>query len=447
MRREKEGNNLLTTTELQALDERHIIRGWAKVAEPILIAEARGPIVKDTDGREYLDCSSGLFSNNAGHCHPRIVEAIRKQAEILIQPSMRHSNVPAIMMAKRLADLTPGDLSRVYFTTGGGETVETAFKMARHYTKKNEIIALRNAFHGLGYGSIAATSGAKYKAGFGQVMPGIVRGPHAYCYRCPFAPYPSCDLWCAEELGRIIEDKCLESGSCGDIGAIIVEAMQGSGGMLPPDPWLGRVREICDKYGVLMIVDEIQTGFGRTGKMFACETFGGVVPDILCLSKNVGGSLPAGAVVTKPEIAADFNTGTCPTLAGNALAMAAGLALIDVLIEEKLPENAAAMGRYIKDGLENGPAGKYMGEVRAKGLMCGVEAVRDKKTKEPLSKSEINFLLEALLDEGVLTSASGIYGNIFRVQPTLDLNKSHADWILDAFAKAFAKLEAKNLAG
>jgi len=431
---------LNTSRQLEYLekDSKYIIRAWGKVGEPVVLVEGRGPIVKDADGREYIDCSSGLFSNNAGHCHPKVVKAIQEQAAKLIQPSMRHSNIPAIELAEKLVELTPGDLSKVYFTTGGGESVEVAMKLARSYTGKYEIVTLRNAFHGLSFGSLSATSGAKYKKGIGPMLPGIVRAPHAYCYRCPFR-YPECDLWCAEEIGRLVEDHAIESGSDGCIGTVMVEIIQGSGAITPPDEWLPRVREICNRHGLLLIVDEIQTGFGRTGKMFACEHYG-VVPDILVLSKNVGGGLPAGAVVTTEEIAKDFYTGTTPTLAGNAVAMAAGLAVIEVLLEEKLYENAARMGDRLREGFLNMSTSKYVGEARGKGLMCGLELVKNRATKEPLSKEAINAIWDGLLTRGIITSASGPYGNVFRVQPTLDITSDLIDQVVKAFDDTIAEV-------
>ncbi len=429
---------MLTQREYLEKDNKYIIRAWGKVGEPVVLVEGRGPIVWDADGREYIDCSSGLFSNNAGHCHPRIVKAIQEQATRLIQGSMRHTNIPAIALAERLAGLAPGNLSKVYFTTGGGESVEVAMKLARSHTGKYEIIALRNAFHGLSFGSLTATSGAKYKKGIGPMLPGIVRAPHAYCYRCPFR-YPECDLWCAEEIGKIVEDHALESGSEGSIGSVMVEIIQGSGGITPPDGWLSRVRDICDEHGLLLIFDEIQTGFGRTGKMFACEHYG-VVPDILVLSKNVGGGLPAGAVLTTESIAEGFYTGTTPTLAGNAVACAAGLAVIDVLLEERLCENAARMGDRLRQGFLDMSTSRYVGEARGRGLMCGLELVKDRETKEPLPKESMNAIWEGLLERGVITSASGPYGNIFRVQPTLDINAEQIDAVVKAFDDTVAEV-------
>ena len=354
---------------------------------------------------------------------------------------MRHSNIPAVLLAEKLAQLTPGNLKKVIYTTGGGESTEMALKVARAYTRKPEIIALRNAFHGLGFGSVAMTSGAKYKKAFAPVMPGVVRAPHAYCYRCPFK-YPECDLWCAEEIGRIYEDVSLSAGHNGQIGSVIVEPIQGSGGIVPPKGWLTRVREICNKYGLLLIVDEIQTGFGRTGKMYACE-HENVVPDILVTSKNLGGGFPAGAIVTTEEIVEGFNPGTTPTLAGNAVACAAGLALIEVLHEEKLMENAAAMGKRLVEGISSMSMSKYVGEVRYKGLMGSIELVLDQKTKEPMSKEDVNWMLGRLAEEGILTSASGPCGNSFRVQPTLNINKDQIDQIVNTFDKILCEYDKK----
>lgn len=431
---------MLSSEELLQKDAQYVIRAWTGIAEPTPVVEGKGAILKDPEGREYIDCSSGLFAVNVGYSHPEVVAAVKDQAEKLIQVSALQTTEPMVRLAERVAQLTPAPLQKSYFTTGGGESIEVALKMARQYTGKYETIVLKNAFHGLGFGSGAATGATSYRKGFGPLLYGFLRAPHAYCYRCPFElDYPACDLRCAQEIENIITDTAICTVADGSIGAVLVEPVQGRGGIIPPDDWLPRVREICDRQGVLLILDEIQTGFGRTGKLFALE-HRGVVPDILVLSKNVGGGIPAGVVVPRDEIAEAFRTGTTPTHSGNALACRAGLASLEVIVRERLWENAARMGQRFKEGFENMRTSRYVGEARFKGLMGGVELVQDQKTKEPLARKDVGHIKEAVLKRRVITSASGPHGNIFRVQPPLVITADQVDQVVSAFDEAIAEV-------
>ncbi len=420
--------------KIQAMDQKHILRAWKPVGEPVLIERGQGPYVWDVFGRQYIDCNSGLFSNNAGFSNPRILDAIVKQAPKIMQTSLRQSNVPAVFLAAKLSQITPGDLDQIYYTTSGAECAENAIKMARSYSGKSEMIVLKNAYHGLSYGALSATSSSKYKQGFGPMLAGFLKAPMPYCYRCHFQPQ-TCDLWCANEIEAIIKGSGLETTSeCNEIGSVMIEPIQGSGGIIPAEGYLARVQEICREHGMVFILDEIQTGFGRTGKMF-CAEHEGLTPDILLTAKNVGGGFPLGAVVTTKSYAERFVTGTCTTLAANAVACAAGLAVIRELQERHLAENAAEIGNYLKDGFENIDNRQYIGEAYFKGLLGGCEIVRDKKTKEPISGREKETIVWRLLEEGIMLSASGPLGNRFRVQPTLDVTRKDADQILAAFDK------------
>ena len=426
--------------ELRGRDSRVIVRAWASVAEPTAIDHAKGALVWDPDGREYIDCSSGLFTANIGHCHPEVIAAVKAQVEKVIQVSILQTTEPLVALAEKLVEVTPPNLSKCYFTNGGSETVDTAIKLVRQHTGKYEIIVLKNAFHGLTGWSVAATGATSYKRGFGPLPAGFPRAPHAYCYRCPFErTYPACDLRCAQEIENIILDQAISTVADGSIAAVLVEPMQGRGGIIPPDDWLPRVREICDKHGVLLMLDEIQTGFGRTGRLWAHQ-HRNVKPDVLLISKNVGGGIPAGAVLMSDEMAAKFVTGTAPTHSGNALAAASGLAALNVLLREKLWENAAAMGQRFSEGFRAMRNARYVGEARFKGLLGGVELVLDQKTKEPVSKKDINRLKEALWQRGVITSASGPCGNVFRIQPPLVITPAQVDAVVAAFDEALGEV-------
>jgi 4-aminobutyrate aminotransferase-like enzyme len=431
-----------TPEELKTLDNKHILRAWKLVGEPVLVERGKGPYVWDIFGKKYIDCNSGLFSNNAGFSNQKIIDAINSQAPKIIQTSMRQSNVPAILLAAKLAEITPGPIDRIYYTTGGAESVENAIKIARSYTGKSEIIVLKNAYHGLSYGALSATSSSKYKHGFGPMLPGFLKAPAPYCYRCIFKP-DTCDLWCANEIEKIIQGTGIETTSeCDEIGAAMIEPIQGSGGIIPPEGYLHRVQEICHNHNLVFILDEIQTGFGRTGKMFASE-YEGIEPDIMLLAKNVGGGFPLGAVLITRSLAERFVTGTCTTLAGNAVACAAGLTLIKEIQDRNLAKNALEMGIYLKDGFEQIDNRRYIGEAYFKGLMGGCEMVRDRKTKEPISNKEKEDLVWKLLEKGIMLSASGPLGNRFRVNPTLDISKKDADQILKAFDEAIYEVLVK----
>jgi 4-aminobutyrate aminotransferase-like enzyme len=422
-----------TNAELLARDSRVVIRGWENIAEPTPLASGKGVIVKDYEGKEYIDCSAGMFCVNVGHSHPAVIKAIQEQATRLIQISGHQTTEPTLAFAELLTSVAPGNLKRLYFTVGGTETVNVALKMAKSFSGKHEIIAMRNAYHGLHGVALACTGSTSYKKNFGPLEPGVRHAPHAYCYRCPFnMTHPACDLRCADEIEAIVKNEGISAVTEGDVGTVIVEPVQGRGGIVPPQGWLTRVREICTRNGLLMVVDEIMAGFGRTGKMWGCD-HEGVVPDILAASKNTGGGIPSGAVLTRSEIADTFQTSAAPTFAGNALASAAGLAATKVIVEEKLWENAAAMGRRLVDGLHAMKSERFVGEARFKGLMGGLELVKDQKTKEPLGKKEMARTKEELLKRGVMVTYSGPKGNVFRIQPALVIEAAQIDRVVEAF--------------
>lgn len=425
-----------TNAELLARDSQVVIRGWENIAEPTPLARGQGVIVTDYEGKDYIDCSSGMFCVNVGHSHPAVIRAITEQAGKLIQISGHQTTEPTVAFAELLSSLAPGDLHRLYFTVGGTETNNVALKLAKSFSGKHEIIALRNAYHGLHGIALACTGSTSYKKGFGPLEPGVRHAPHPYCYRCPFnLTYPACDLRCADEIEAIVKNEGLSSITEGDVGTVIVEPIQGRGGIVPPPGWLSRVREICTRNGLLMVVDEVMAGFGRTGRMWGVE-HDGVVPDIMSVSKNTGGGIPSGAVLTRAEIAETFHTSAAPTFAGNALACAAGLAATRVIVEDRLWDNAAAMGSRLVDGLLAMKSARYVGEARFKGLMGGLELVRDRATKEPLGKRDMARIKEDLLRRGVMVTYSGPKGNVFRIQPALVITADQIDQIVAAFDQA-----------
>lgn len=408
-------------------DKKYIIRGWSAAAEPTVIVEGHGVYVKDPDGKEYVDCSSGLFVNCVGYSHPDIIKTIKDQAEKVIHTCMRQSHIPAIELAERVSQICPGDLNKSYYCTGGTEAIEVALKMAKRYTGKIEIVALKNAYHGLTMGALSLTSAAGYRTGFGPLVWGTLRIPNTYCYRCQFSR-ENCDLWCAHEFERLFKDQACSTTHTNSIAAIVVELIQGGGGICVPDGWTDIVRKACDEHGVLFIVDEIQTGLGRTGKMLCCEHWN-LTPDIITLAKGIGGGVPLGMAVTTEAIASKLSTGTTPTSAGNALACAAGQAFIDILKKENLCENSANMGKLMGEKLQEYVPKKYIGEIRFKGLMGGIELVKDVKTKEPFEKKIMGEINKLLYSKGIIISVSGPLGNLLRVQPPLCINPEQVDLV------------------
>lgn len=425
-----------SNAELLARDAQVVIRGWENIAEPTPLLRGQGVIVTDYDGKDYIDCSSGMFCVNVGHSHPAVVQAIQEQATRLIQISGHQTTEATVALAELLSSIAPGDLKRLYFTVGGTETNNVALKLAKSFSGKHEIVALKNAYHGLHGIALSCTGSTSYKKGFGPLEPGVRHAPHPYCYRCPFGlTYPACDLRCAQEIEAIVKNEGLSAVVEGDVGTVIVEPIQGRGGIVPPQGWLTRVREICTRNGLLMVVDEVMAGFGRTGRMWGCD-HEGVVPDIMAVSKNTGGGIPSGAVLTRAEIAETFQTSASPTFAGNALACAAGLAATRVILDQRLWENAASMGRRLVDGLLAMKSARFVGEARFKGLMGGLELVKDRQTKEPLGKKEMARIKEETLKRGVMVTYSGPKGNVFRIQPALVISAAQIDQVVAAFDQA-----------
>ena len=427
--------------QLMTKDREYIIRGWTSIAEPNLITNGDGVWLNDYNGNRYIDCSSGLFVMGLGHNPRKVIDAIKEQAEELLQISMRQTCIPAIRLAERIAAISPGPLKKTYYTTGGSEANEVALKLAKSYTKKYEVVALKNAYHGLTFGSLTLTSSTNYRKGFGPLMQGVIRIPNAYCYRC-FHNYPNCDIWCAKELQNLLEDKSFYTSSAGDIGAIILEPIQGAGGIIPPDGWLQEIRRICNKFGILLIADEVQTGFGRTGKMFAVEHWD-VTPDIMTLAKGIGGGIPLGGVLTTDQIAEGFFSGTTPTSAGSPVACRAGLAYIETLEEQGICNNASEMGDYLAECLYASIPSHHVGEIRFRGLMGGIELVEDHMTKAPVLKETMGELKRNLLTRGIIASTSGPLGNVFRLQPPLIITKEEIEFIANALKEATLEVLGK----
>jgi len=359
--------------------------------KPIVITRGKGALVWDVNGKEYVDCTGSYGVALLGHSQPKVVEAIRKQAEKLISCHAGFYNDKRVELLQKIVQITPKGLDKVFLSNSGAEAVECAIKLSRKFTGKPEIIAMMGGFHGKTMGALSATWDKKYREPFQPLVPG-------------FKHVPPDNL---EKVREAITDKT---------AAILVEPIRGEGGVrVPPDGFLQGLRELCDEKNVLLILDEVQTSFGRTGKLFACE-HEGVIPDVMCLAKPFAGGLPIGITVAKENIMSSLKVGEhSSTFSGSPLVCAAACAAIDVLLEEKLAERAATMGGYFKAKLEDLQVKyKIVKEVRGLGLMIGVE----------LRYDVLNIILKAM-ERGVLILDAG--RNILRFLPPLVIEKEQID--------------------
>ncbi|MEM0084165.1 MAG: aspartate aminotransferase family protein [Candidatus Methanomethylicia archaeon] len=415
--------------------------------QPIVLVEGRGAIVKDLEGREYVDLFAGYAAVNIGHCHPKVVEAILYWAQRLHHTSYDYHNIPSAELAEKLVKILPikGE-KKVFFCTSGAEAVEGSVKLMRKYMLKKvnktgfEVITLRYSFHGRTHLTTTLTGQSKYKKGMAAVVsiPGIKIAPAPYCYRCPFKKsYPECDLLCAKYIEDVIK---YETST--DIGAFIAEPILGEGGIIvPPKEYFKEVVKIVRDYGGLFIVDEVQTGFARTGKIFGIENFD-VEPDIVAMAKGLTSGLPLGAIGAKAEIADAFEPGDHSSTWGpNVVSCAAANAVIDVIINEKTHEKVNEIGKVLMDGLkELYNKHKLIGEVRGLGLMVGVELVKDRNTKTPAVEEAIK-IRDYMREMGFLIGAGGAYGSTLRIEPPLMITNQQIELALRALDQALSKVQ------
>jgi 4-aminobutyrate aminotransferase / (S)-3-amino-2-methylpropionate transaminase / 5-aminovalerate transaminase len=415
----------------------YVMTGFLKSVAPIVIDHASGVKVWDEKGREYLDCFSGISVVNAGHNHPRVVAAAKAQMDKLIHCSSYLYHVaPVADLAEKLAHIAPQGLTKSFFGNGGAEAIEGALKLARLYTGKHEFISLHGSFHGRSWGALSLTGNQARKKRGGPYASGISFAPAPYAYR---SLWPNDPEECARQCAKSI-DEIIRFATAGDVAAFIAEPVMGEGGILvPPKNYFREVKKVLDQHGILFIADEVQSGFGRTGKMFAIEHYG-VTPDILVTAKGIADGFPLSAYTTRPEIAAAYKPGDhLSTFGGNPVACAASLANIRVMEEENLPTRAAETGEYAMKKLRNlQKQNALIGEVRGLGLMIGVELVRDDKLTP--ANSEAEGIRDALLRQGVLVGVGGVYGNVVRFQPPLIISKEEIDHALNAFAAALTEV-------
>jgi 4-aminobutyrate aminotransferase len=401
---------------------------------PLVVKKAQDLWIHDVDGNIFLDFTAGIAVCASGHCHPQIVKAIKNQAELLLHMSgTDFFYTPQIVLAKKLSSLIPGNkTSRVYFGNSGAEAVEAAFKLARWHTKRELNIAFYGAFHGRTMGALSLTaSKTVQKKNYHPFVPGITHIPYPYCYRCAYhQQYPQCKLACIQWIEDTLFRTTIPPE---EVAAIFVEPIQGEGGYIVPPPEFHReLHRIAQKYGILIVADEVQSGMGRTGKMFAMEHFG-IAPDIMALAKGIASGMPLGAMVAPTEIM-DWEAGShASTFGGNPISCQAALATIK-LLEEELIKNAADQGAYLLMGLEKlQELHECMGDVRGKGLMVAVELVKDRHTKEP-ARNGRNEIIKKAFERGLLLLGCG--ENSIRFSPALTVTREKIDTCLSIFEEA-----------
>ncbi len=410
--------------------------------EPLLICEAEGIYYKDVNGKKYIDGLAGVFVVNVGHNNRRVIEAMKEQLDrVAFAPPIQGANPRAIELATLVAEIAPPPLSVVQFNSGGSEAVETGIKIARHYHKaagkaqKVKFISRYNAYHGATLGALSACGKSKQKASFEPLVPGFIQvhGPH--CYRCPFGKeYPQCDITCA----TIFEDVIKYEGPETVAGIIVEPFMRRGGAAVPPPEYLPMLRDICERHDVLLIFDEVVTGFGRTGRMFASQTFD-TTPDVLCLGKGISsGYAPLAATVVSEEIAEALESepegGSVfmhgYTYGGNPVSCAAGIANIGVLLEEKLAQNAEEMGVYLREKLEELKSLEVVGTVNGAGLLSGMEFVRDVANKEQFpDETAFGFVVGEECQKRGLLLRPDVHEMAF--SPPLIINRREIDEMVD----------------
>jgi 4-aminobutyrate aminotransferase len=410
-------------------DKRVISTSYTR-GHPLVIERGMGATIWDVDGKEYTDFTSGIAVANVGHTNPDVVAAVMEQSsKILHNAGTDFYNELGVELAEKLVKITPGRHQRVFYTNSGTESVECAFKLARWKTRKTKFISFLNSFHGRTYASMTL-SGSKpiHRDHFGPLVPGVVHVPYAYCYRCPFdqKDNKSCGLECLEYIEKTLLNTILPPD---EVAGIFVEPIQGEGGyVVPPKEFLVGLQKICRKNGFLLIADEVQTGFARSGKWFASQHFG-IQPDIICLAKGIAGGLPLGACVAHKDIMKWPPGSHASTFSGNPLACAAALASIDYIEKNKLRQNADRLGQFGLDYLQDlKHECKCIGDVRGLGLMIGVELVEDKKGKQASHELQSRVIHKAM-KKGLLL----LYGgkSTVRIAPPLVIGKEQFEKGLD----------------
>jgi 4-aminobutyrate aminotransferase-like enzyme len=421
--------------DLRKREDQHLAPGLQHFAllAGVAVKEARGSAVTDADGNTFIDIIGAIGVNALGHSHPEYVQAIKTQLEKTAVGSF--TSEARVELVERLAGHRPApSLHRVQLYSGGAEAVESALRLAKSYTGKHEFVSFTGGFHGKTMG-VLSLMGSDFKHGFGPMVPGSHIAPYADCYRCPLKlNYPSCGLACVEAARQQIKQD-----SSGNVAAFLIEPMQGTAGnVIPPREFLPAVKEVAREFGALLIADEMITGFGRTGTYWGAE-HSGVEPDIVTLGKQFGGGFPISAILSKDEVVRSKPwsnpSGSSSSYGGNPLAAAAAGACLRIIDEEELVENSRRVGAYflrkIEDWVDRYP---FVGDVRGAGLFIGLDLVRDKNSKEPLSETVCRRIFDECLQRGLLTMT---YTHRIRIQPALTIDEGTVESATAILAEVF----------
>jgi 4-aminobutyrate aminotransferase len=426
--------------KLIEIDEECLSPSLTRTA-PLVGVKTNGVWVEDIDGNTFLDFGSGIAVANVGHRHPEVVKAVKEQIDKCDHVnSCDYYTVPQVEYALDLFKMTPGNFKkRVFFANSGTEAVECGIKVAKWHTKRYYFISFIGGFHGRTMGALSlTTTGLSVRRNYAPLMSGVYFVPYAYCYRCVFKQtYPECNLYCLDYLEDVVFKKIVVPE---ETAGIIVEPIQGAGGyIVPPNEFLPRLVEICRKNGILLVDDEVQTGFARTGKMWACEHWG-VEPDILCMSKAMAGGLPCGACVTRKEVMNWTPSSHENTLGGNPIVISAAQAILRIIKDEGLVEKAAKQGKYLFNRFEElKETHEIIGDVRGKGLMIGIEFVKNRRDKTPAVDQRDKMILEAF-KRGLLLLGAG--QSSLRLAPPLIINREDLDLGVDLFEQTLKFVES-----
>ena len=402
--------------------------------EPVALVRGEGEYVWDDSGNRYLDCFGGVLTVSVGHANPKINAAVIEQTNKIQHTSALYANENQSNLAEKLAEITPGNLKKSFFTSSGTEADDTAIVAAKLATGRHEIVVLRHSYSGRSATALSSTGHSTWRPLPAQVA-GIVHARAPYCYRCPFDLKPeNCGAKCAEDVKEVIE-----TATTGEIAAFMAEPILGVGGFIvPPAGYFERVEEITRQHGGLFIADEVQTGWGRTGdKWFGIEHWN-VKPDIITSAKGMANGVPIGWTIATSEVADKFPGLTFSTFGGNPVSMVAALAVVKLIEDENLRTNAKVVGGYLREKLEELKE-KYeiIGDVRGMGLMQGIELVKNRETKEPAPEAVLK-VFEETKQQGVLIGKGGLYGNVIRTGMMLNSTKDNVDELINALDAGFA---------
>ncbi len=415
-----------------------VITPALRIHTDIIVKNARGISVEDASGRKYMDFSSGLATTNTGHNHPAVTDAIKRQAESLVHSGCIFYYEPLIVLAEMLKKVTPPGIEMFFFSNSGAEAVEGALKLARTHTGRQGVIAFTGCFHGRTFGAMSlTTSSIRYRRNYQPFVPSVYHSPYPYCYRCFFGQKPdTCNMDCYEHLERLFKHLIHPE----EVACMIIEPVLGEGGyVVPPADFLGNLRVLCDRWGILLILDEVQSGMGRTGRWFASEHFS-VIPDVMTIAKGVASGMPLSAVAAKAEIMSAWPPGAHgTTFGGNPVSCAAAIATLKVIEDEGLLENAGRIGEYALERL-NVMKEKYscIGDVRGLGLMIGIEFV--KEGGEPFTEG-LQKVLDHCLERGLILIECGVDKNVLRLAPPLTVQREEMDKGLDILEDAVRTID------